>query len=230
MHRKIYTCFIILIFYFVPFCHLYSQQSDAGMWNTFSIEKKINKRFSLGIDEELRFKENFTRLNLLYTNLGIIYRPNKEVKIALIYRLIEKYEDDDYFSYRNRLMLDISYKYKIKSLSLSYRSRIQSEVRNFYSSDKGKIPEWFWRNKFEVKYNIKKYSPYIGTELRYQIKDPRNPETDSGWHRIRIFGGVDYKINNMNSCGIYYLVQREWLTLNPQNIYILGLEYTIDLP
>jgi hypothetical protein len=230
MPRKFYTYFIIFIFYFIPFCKLYSQQSDAGMWNTFSIEKRITKKYSIGIDEELRFKENFTRLNLLYTNLGIIFRPNKEIKLAFIYRLIEKYEEDDYFSYRNRLMLDISYKYKIKSFSLSYRSRVQSEVRNYYSSEKGKVPEWFWRNKFEVKYSIKKYSPYVGTELRYQFTDPRNPETDFGWHRIRIFGGVDYKINNQNTCGIYYLIQKEWLTLNPQNLYILGLEYSIDLP
>lgn len=225
---------ILFSFLFFNFTFLiYSQevQQDAGMWNTLSIEKKLNKKFSLGIDEELRLKENFCRLNLLYTNLGIIYKYNKEIKIALIYRLIEKYDDNDMFSYRNRLMLDISYKRKItKSLSLSYRSRFQGEVRDYYSSEKGKVPEYFWRNKFEAKYSIKKYSPYAGTELRYQYIDPHNPETNNGWHRIRVFAGVEYKINDKNSCAIYYLIQREWDTVNPQNLNILGLEYSIDLP
>lgn len=93
----------------------------------------------------------------------------------------------------------------------------------------GKIPEWFWRSKFELKYDLNKYTPYIGVELRYQIKDPRNPEFNNGFHRSRTFAGVNYKINKRNSFGIYYLIQNEFEVFDPQTLYILGVEYAISL-
>ena len=212
-------------------CHAQTQP-DAGMWNTFSLEKEITKKFSVGVDEELRLRDNLGQLNLLYTNLGVNYKPIKGIKLAFTYRLIEKYIGENIpFSFRDRLMLDASYKYKIDNWAFSYRARFQAEVRDYYSSRKGKIPEWYWRNKFEIKYDLtKKYEPYIGTEIRYQIKDPRNPISNEGWHRIRAFAGVDYNINKNNSFGIYYLIQTEFGVVNPQNLYILGLQYSLTLP
>jgi hypothetical protein len=204
-------------------------QPDAGMWNTFSIEKEITKKFSVSIDEELRLKENFSRLNLLYTNFGLNLKIIKGFKASLTYRLIEKYNIDNMFGFRNRLMLDLSYKYRIRKISLSYRSRFQSEFKNYHSTELGKIPEWFWRNKFEIKYNSEKYEPYIGTEIRYQIRDPRNPDFDMGWHRIRMFAGLDYNITKKQSIGIYYLIQRELSVDDPQDLYILGLQYSFTL-
>jgi hypothetical protein len=227
------TLKITSIIFFILFHKLCIAQTqpDAGMWNTISIEKEISKKFSAGIDEELRLRDNFAQLNLLYTNFGASYKPIKGVKLSLIYRLIEKYEGTNItFSFRDRLMFDASYKYKLNNWSISYRSRIQAEVRNYYTSRLGKIPEWFWRNKFELKYAInKKFEPYIGAEFRYQIKDPRNPYSDDGWHRLRKFAGIDYNIDNNNSVGIYYLIQTEFGVTNPQNLYILGLQYSLTL-
>lgn len=221
---------ISLFFLLVIYSACAQTQPDAGMWNTFSVEKEFSKKFSVAVDEELRLKSNFTRLNLLYTNVGVIYRPIKGFKINLTYRLIEKYEAQGWFSYRNRLMLDLTYKYKVSGWSFSYRQRLQAEVRNYYSSTKGKIPEWFSRNKFEIKYDFGKIKPYIGTEFRYQFKDPRNPEANWGWHRIRSFAGVDYDINDTNSVGVYYLIQKEFNAPDPQNLYIVGLQYSLVIP
>jgi hypothetical protein len=50
---------------------------DFGMWNTISIEKKLNKKISVSIDEEFRLKENLSRINLFYTNLGVNYKFQK---------------------------------------------------------------------------------------------------------------------------------------------------------
>jgi hypothetical protein len=205
------------------------RQPDMGMWNTFSMEKAITKNYSISIDEEVRLRDNITRLNLLYTNVCFNYKPAKGLKIGLAYRSIQKHIEGLDFSFRHRIMLDISYKYKINDIVLAYRSRFQSEVKNYYSSEMGQIPEWFWRNKFDVKYNFKKLDPYIGTELRYQFTDSRNPYLNYGWHRYRTYIGVDYNINDKNSIGIYYLIQREFNVSNPEYIYILGLQYSVVL-
>lgn len=203
---------------------------DAGMWTTFSLEKELSSKFSISLDEEFRLKENFTMLNLFYTNLGFAYKPSKRLKLALTYRLVEKWKyEDEHFSFRHRLMFDVSYKYKLKGWTISYRSRIQSEVRDMYTSELGKIPECYWRNKVDIKYKIRRYIPFTGTEFRCQITDPRNPESNFLWHRVRLYAGAEYEINPRNTFGVYYLHQREFNIPEPEYLYIVGLQYTLTL-
>lgn len=207
-----------------------SYYSDAGSWNTLSIDYALNKKWAIVFTEELRIKENYGRLNLLYTNLGMEYSYGKHIKTSLVYRFIDKYMDENNFSFRHRLSWDASYKTKLKKLILSYRHRLQVEVKTLNSSETGKIPEWYSRSKFEIGYQVSpKLSPYFSTELRYQLKDPRNVESEHTWHRTRYQFGVDYRLNKFSKAGIYYLIQREYNVSIPENLYITGLEYSISL-
>ena len=111
-----------------------------------------------------------------------------------------------------------------------YRNRLQAEVRNIYTSEIGNIPEWYFRNKFEMKYELNKtISPYASVEFRYQINNPRLVEGNKIWSRSRYAIGLDYKKSDKNTFGIYYLIQQEFNLSQPQNLYILGLEYSISL-
>lgn len=203
---------------------------DAGSWNTFNVDYKLNKKLSGVFTEELRFKENFSRLNLFYTNLGLEYKFSDFFKAALVYRFIEKFQDDNSFSFRHRLMLDLTIKKKFGKIGFSYRQRIQAEKRDIYSSDIGYLPEWYSRNKFTLKYDTdKRYTPYVAVELRYQFRNPREWQSDKTWHRSRYSIGIDYKINKKSTFGLYYLIQREFNVVLPQNLYIVGLEYSISL-
>ncbi len=204
--------------------------NDAGLWTTINVEKKIKKNLSVFFTEEYRLKENFTQTNLFYTELGIEMRPLNFLKVSFAYRMVEKQIIDNPYSYRHRMMLNITFKQKVGNFSLSYRQRLQTEVRNVYSSAKGSVPEWYSRNKFEVKYDLHKpVTPYIGAEFRYQINDPRNNESNGLWHRNRYFAGLDYKINDKHSFGFYYLIQNEYNVSAPENLYIIGLEYSLTL-
>ena len=204
--------------------------NDAGLWATFNVDKKINKKFGVFATEEYRARENFTRSNLFYTDLGVSYKPLDFLKISLAYRCIEKFQLDNSISFRHRGMLDITVKKKYGKFGLSYRQRIQAEVRNVYSSDNGALPEWYSRNKFEIKYDLNKpITPYIAAEFRYQINNPRSVESNKTWHRDRYFIGLDYKKSNKHSFGLYYMVQREYNVSAPQDLYIVGLEYSLSL-
>lgn len=204
--------------------------NDAGLWCTFNLEKKLGDKFSVFLTEEYRVRENFTRNNLFYTDLGFSYKPADFIKVSLSYRTIQKFLEDNSISFRNRGMLDILLKKKVGNFGLSFRQRFQSEYRNVYSSELGAIPEWYARSKFTIKYDLNKpVTPYIGTEFRYQINNPRSVEVNGLWHRARFFAGFDYKINDKHTLGSYYLIQREWNVSSPQNLYIIGLEYSISL-
>ncbi|MEK6615843.1 MAG: DUF2490 domain-containing protein [Bacteroidota bacterium] len=226
LHLKIFFSFL-----FLSAGRIYSQDyPDAGSWNTFNIDKAINGKFTALFTEECRFKENFTRLNLFYTNLGIEYKVAKYFKAALIYRWIDKYQDDNSFSFRHRLMFDLTFKNMFGKITASYRNRTQVEERDIYSSKYGRVPEWYSRNKIGIKYDLeKRYTPFASVEFRYQFHDPRNIESDKTWHRIRPVIGAEYKINNKNTFAAYYLIQHEFNVVSPQNIYIVGLEYSITL-
>ena len=204
--------------------------ADAGSWNTFSISYGLNKKIAILFTEECRIKENYGRLNLFYTNIGLEYKFPKYVKTSLVYRWIDKYQDDNTFSYRHRLMWDASIKYPYRDFTFSYRHRLQVENRNIMSSESGRVPEWYSRNKLEAAYAINnRLSAYFSAEFRYQLHDPRNEESDATWHRTRYQAGFDYDISKQSKVGVYYLIQREYNVSAPENIYITGLEYSLSL-
>jgi hypothetical protein len=208
-----------------------AQENDFGMWNTFDVEGKISQRFSIVATEEMRLKENLTRMNLFYTNIGVSYRLNKHVKISPVYRFIQKYFDDASIGYKHRLMLDIAYKTKFSMVSFTTRTRLQAEVAYPGADDLGDVFEYYWRQKFDFKFDIgSKFTPYVGTELRTQFFTPHIKEfRDFGFSRTRLYAGCDYEINKMNEVGAYFLTQFDYQVNDPTTLYILGLEYSLTL-
>lgn len=200
------------------------------MWCTLNLGKKINNKFELFLTEEYRLKENFSTSNLFYTDLGATYKPAGILKISFAYRCIQKFQLDKSVSFRHRGMLDIILKKKFGQFAFSYRQRIQTEVRDVYSSEIGNIPEWCSRNKFQLKYDLESnpVTPYISAEFTYQFSNPRMPKAQHLWNLNRYFIGLDYKKNNRDSFGIYYMIQRDHNVSSPQNLYILGLEYSLS--
>jgi hypothetical protein len=224
---KVKLLFCVVLF---AFSAMAQPSNDAGLWCTVNFEKKINKKFLIFVTEEYRRRENFMRHNLFYTDIGIAVKPYDFLKVSLSYRSIEKYLIDDNISFRHRLMLDITLKKKFNKFTFSFRERIQSEVRNYYSSDNGHLPEWYSRNKFELKYELQKsISPYATFEIRYQIRNPRSEEVDGYWHRNRYALGVEYEYSKRHSFAVYYLIQQEYNVSAAQNLYIVGLQYDFSL-
>ena len=224
---------IILLLYCSFISPVFTQvRQDAGMWTTFSIQHPLNKKINLVIDEEFRLRENYQRINLFYTNVGIDYKLNKFLKISPTYRIIQKKKLDGNYSYRHRLMIDVTAKKKIKKITLSERVRYQIEVQDFYTSKKGTLPEHYLRLKTDVKYDIgNRITPYYSIEFRYQIKNPRGdgPLFDNGFHRVRNVLGAEYEINKKNSVNLYYLFQTEFNISTPESIYILGIGYSLTI-
>ena len=206
--------------------------NDAGAWLTLSLQYPVSKKTSIVLDQELRLKENYQRINLFYTNVGIDYKLNKYIKISPTYRSIQKKQLNGNYSYRHRFMLDVTIKKKINKFTISERVRYQIEVADFYTSKKGKLAEQFLRLKTDLKYQLtKKITPYASCEFRFQIRDPKGdgPLYDGEFHRIRNVVGAEYLINKKNAINVYYLIQSEFDISSPEIIYILGIGYFLTL-
>lgn len=208
-----------------------SQENDFGMWNTFNLEYKITQKFSIEATEEFRLKENLSQVNLFYTNIGFSYKFGS-FKVSPVYRFIQKRFDDGYYGLKHRLMLDVSYKTKFSIISFSTRTRLQGELAYPGADPLGNMPEYYWRQKFDFKFdlNSSRLTPYVGTELRIQFYTPHIKEFQGfGFSRTRVYAGFDYEINKMNTIGIYYLSQLDFQVNDPTALYILGLEYSLTL-
>ncbi|MBL7921751.1 MAG: DUF2490 domain-containing protein [Bacteroidia bacterium] len=226
--KKIFFYFFL---FFVIAAHA-QDTKDAGLWSTFTVQKKISKRISFVIDQEFRLRENFQRINLFYTNVGIDYKATKWLKVSPTYRAIQKKRFDGTYSHRHRLMMDLTFKKKLQKITLSERVRYQIEVQDLYTSKKGKLPEQFLRFKTDLKYTVNdKVTPYVSCELRYQIHSPRGdgPAYDNDFHRIRNVAGIEYNINKDNAVNLYYLIQSEFNISDRESIYIIGIAYTLTL-
>ena len=219
------------IFFFNATC--FAQLSnDAGLWTTLTVQYPFNKKISLVLDEEFRLRENYQRINLFYTNIGIDYKITKFIKISPTYRAIQKKRIEGGYSQRHRLMLDMTLKKKFRKITISERVRYQIEVQEFYTSKKGKLAEQFLRFKTDLKYSLtQKITPYYSCEFRYQIRAPRGdgPLYDNGFHRIRNVIGTEYELNKKNAINVYYLFQTEFNISTPESIYILGIGYTLTI-
>lgn len=224
--------FLILILCVVTFVCKAQTRHDAGTWLTLSLQYPVSKKTSIVLDQELRLKENYQRINLFYTNVGVDYKLNKFIKISPTYRSIQKKQMNGNYSYRHRFMLDVTLKKKIQKFTISERVRYQIEVADFYTSRKGKLAEQFLRLKTDLKYQLtKKITPYVSCELRYQIRAPKGdgPLYDGEFHRIRNVIGAEYQINKKNAINLYYLIQSEFDISTPETIYILGIGYSLTL-
>lgn len=206
---------------------------DAGMWNTLTIQHAFSKKINVVIDQEFRLRENYQRINLFYTNVGIDYKINKNLKISPTIRFIQKKMLNGNYSFRNRFMLDVTAKKKfLNKWTISERVRYQIEVADYNTSEKGKLSEQFLRLKTDLKYQInKKIEPFYSIEFRYQIRDPKGqgPKYNNQFHRVRNVLGAEYKHNDRHSFNVYYLYQTEFNINTPESIYILGVGYTITI-
>ena len=220
----------LFVFLFCLSAHFITAQTeDLGSWMTFSIDKNIFRKLDFNFDQELRLKNNFSTINLYYTNLGLSYKFNKYFRLATVYRFIGKQKNDATYGFRNRFYTDLIFKYKLKKFTFGYRARFQGEWRKTgYYSDLGNMPEIFIRNLFKVSYKVgEKWSPYVATELRWQIQNPRLP-WGNGFDRSRFYVGTSYEINKRMSAGSYFLLQKEWNVNDPQTLYIIGLEFGLS--
>ena len=202
------TTFLFLILINFSFQSTSQTTNDAGLWNTIKINKKFNKKFNIFLLEEYRLKENFSQTNSFFTELGVGYKPFLFLKTSLLYRLSEKFKGDEIFSLRHRLIFNLTLKKRLNdNFLLSYRQRLQSEVRDVYSSPTGTTPNWYYRHKIALKYNLNDaLTPYLATEFRYQIYDKNSLESNKLFHRNRYVIGLDYEKSDKHSFGVFYLI------------------------
>lgn len=199
------------------------QYNDAGLWLSVNAEKKITPGTTLLFTEEFRLNENMSQVSTLFSDIGVMHKWNKYFSTGLFYRFMEKRNLDASYSARHRFYADVSGKYKFPKTTITIRERIQAQVKDYYSSETGRIPEWYLRSKLGIKYELtRKWLPFISAELFYQLSNPTGNEFDN----VRYLAGLEFKINKHHSIEPFYMVQHEFHVNNPVTDFIAGIGYS----
>lgn len=201
--------------------HAQAQINDFQSWNKLSIEKTLNKKVSLILQQDFRFDNNATHFNDYITVLGGHYVFNKYIKVRGLYRFTSTNDIEKGQEKEHRLYGDVILRYKIERVIFRYRARYQVK---FVPTD---INRWHhMRNRFTLKYDIPKTSllPYVQYEFYYSLNHPAQNKID----RQRCALGLQFDINNYLSVSSFYKVQlKRVYDKIPKNDYILGLGASI---
>lgn len=223
-----------------------AQGDDFGLWVSAGAEKKIDKKWSVGLEGEFRTRDNVSSVDRWSVGLDGEYKVADWLKASagytLLYDNVEKttYNSDgsennyypSYWRLRHRFNVSLTGKVKIGDVGISLRERWQYTYRPELTTERYDYDNSQWedktikgkgknvlRSKLKVEYNIPKVkvTPYADMEFF------------NAWslEKTRYTVGADCKLKKMHTVGLFYRYQdvNGDDEDNDGNSHILGVEY-----
>jgi hypothetical protein len=210
---------------------LFAQNSDWGLWTSIDAEKKLPKNWELDIGAQYRWKDNISVTDQIRGSADITRKFGNYVKLGAGYELIAKHKvKKDIFVNRNRFRVQATGSYKYARFTANWRTRMQLTLMGKTETDNDSLDndnqKWVWRNRFGLKYNIKKspFEPYINIELFHQLFS----NLEYPYYRNRFSAGTDYKINKSHSLEIGYKLENEVSGTEKYKTNVVKFGYTFS--
>lgn len=218
---------ILSLSFVLIFISASAQEKDFELWTSIGVSKKLSKKFSVALKEDVRFYNNATSLKSNYTQLSASYNIKKFVSIGLAYRFANKKEYDFSTTHQHLFLSDLKLKQNYKRFDFAYRLRYQRKYSNINTEENGTIPATYLRHRWTVKYNIRKtrFQPYASFELFQDMDYPERYYQKK--HRFTL--ACTYKSKNKNETTVFFTLQREMNQINPLQSGILGVKYNFSL-
>lgn len=237
--------------------HLPKSSDDFGIWAEIGVEKKLSKKFSLGLDAEYRTEDNLHQNSRWSVGLSGEYKVTKWLKAeagyTFLYNHNERYTFHDdatranfgtvnkYASYwgpRHRFFVGLTGDIDVGDWNFSLRERWQYTYRpekttaeryDFDDEDWDGRPKTY-RGKGK---NVLRSRFQVAYEKKgLPIEPYANVEMYNAWNveKVRYTAGLDWKFAKGQKVGIYYRFQNTYNNEDDdteRNIHILGLGYKI---
>lgn len=203
------------------------QGDDFGLWFDAGVEKKLGKRWGVGLDLGYRSRSDARITDRMSAGLSAGYKIARWLKAGLGYDLLYDHREPkvtyhkksgtvnkitpDYWALRHRFHLDLSGDVDLGRFNLSLRERYQYTYRpaataKRYDTD---TQEWgdvkskgshLLRSRLQVEYNIRHcpVDPFASAEL-FTGK--------GGLQKARYTGGLEWKVAKQHALKLYYRYQ-----------------------
>ncbi len=227
-------------------------QTDAGLWTSVGIDKKINKKLSFGLEGEFRSRNDFKTADRWSVGLDATWKFNKKFRVAAGYVLLNdnrkekiSYNNDDptsanyynnwrpsYWTVRHRVFAGFGLSTDVGRWSFSLRERWQYT----YRPEKTTTRYDFDNAKWEDTTINGKAGSVLRSRIQAEYDIPSctwtpnaSVELYNAWsvQKVRYTIGADWKINKKNSFSIYYRFQdnRGSSDDGDLDMHIIGLGY-----
>jgi hypothetical protein len=217
--------YFVFFFIFITFVSQ-GQTNDAQLWSEVVVKKKITNKLSFSLANSVRFRENISLVDKVFTELETQYELFRFLDFGLNYRLEQEKKQDNDLSLRHRFSVDAQVKKKVLGVSLSLRTRFQTKYIDYYSSYSGVVPQNILRLRIKASYKILLFPivPSISSEIYYGLNGEKKNLIDA----YRYQAELSYKINKHNDISLGYLIQNEKNEKNLLNIYAFQIGYSFD--
>lgn len=202
-------------------------EKDFGIRAALAYDTDLTKNIDVSLTEQIRLMDNATSLDKSYTTLGLEYKLRPWIRLGINYRFILKRKGDGNYGHRHRAMGDLKLRTYQQRFILTYRARVQSEVRTYnYTREYGFSPAHSLRSTFKAKYTINRvYRPYVTFDLRFNLRDPRAPDF-TGFDRSRFSLGLDIALSRTQEMDVYLMTYRHWNVVEPDRVFAIGVEFS----
>ena len=206
------------------------ENSDLETWTSAEFRYRPTKKWRVGLEGQLRLKENSSEIDGYFAELTGGYEIFKGFRTTLGFRLISKNDNTGkQQGYENyvRLHADALYKHKVKRLGLNYRFRYQTRDELGVTNENGDFADQTLRLKIGTEYNFRKWKldPLLSAEIFHE----NNRNEDEGFDKFRVTFGTEYKFKKWGRLGLFYRYEREIDKTNPASTDIIRVQYVYTL-
>ena len=203
-------------------------QSEAGLLMELGAEKKVSKKFSIGLDAELRTRNNLKTMDRWSLGINAEYKPWKFLKLGIGYTLLDNnfresisYKANgsynnwrpSYWGIRHRLHASATATYKFSNgLRLSLRERWQYTYRPEKTVTRWDFDNSWWED--DVRSGKGKNQLRSRLQLEYDKKGAlltpyTNMELYNSWgvEKIRYSIGTDFNLSKQHKLTLFYRFQ-----------------------
>ena len=207
LNTKIWL-FVLLVGMSFP---AWAQSDDFNTWTKFKVNHKIDSRFSVSGDLELRMKDDVSRLDRWGLTVGGSYRPCSFLNLGVGYETHLRNLGDSDWKLRHRYHISATANFRYQWLKVSLRERFQQTF------DRGDS-ETRLRSRLKLSYASTKgiVSPYFSVEIYQSLDDTSFWRAD----RMRYRPGVEIALAKRWSLDAFYCYQYA----SSQGRHIVGIE------
>ena len=189
----------------------WAQSDDFNTWTKFKVNHKIDSRFSVSGDLELRMKDDVSRLDRWGLTVGGSYRPCSFLNLRVGYETHLRNLGDSDWKLRHRYHISATANFRYQWLKVSLRERFQQTFDRGDSENR-------LRSRLKLSYAPTKgiVSPYFSVEIYQSLDDTSFWRAD----RMRYRPGVEIALAKRWSLDAFYCYQYA----SAQGRHIAGIE------
>ncbi|MBL7071415.1 MAG: DUF2490 domain-containing protein [Candidatus Omnitrophica bacterium] len=193
--KRVFVLLTVFVIVFVLFQANLSLADDVRMFNYYQIKYKINDKFDVFIQPDMRFNDDIRELYYYHIRNGVTFHALENLDLGATYRFLES-KSGSQWPNEHRLELEAMPKITLGDYKLSYRGRFE------YRWLQNAADRWRYRSLGKVAYMAEigdfAFTPYISNEIFYDFEINK-------LHMNRATLGADKKINENLLLGLFYL-------------------------